>query len=457
MKRKWHIRKRILLTLTGLTCALLLIVALAFNLAIRSYIRSRVSAQLGAVSQDASEQRQEGERDPKDGRRFDEHPDRVTGTRGSALILSGDGTLLSVLHGEDAVGAELASYFSSQEKIDEIKYKVVSVESGSYAVSAVSDPVKNGQYLLTYVDVTSLMALTGRVNLVLLLVVLAAILLSLLLSRRFSRSLSEPVRDLSDFAAEIGSGNLATREMDFRDVEFERLAESMNRMAAELQEAKQKQETFFQNVSHELRTPLTSIRGNAEGIVYDVIEPKKAAKVILSESDKLGGMVEDILYLSRMGKGRAEGTTEPVDLREILSLCVSELAAEARKKDLAFTYDFDEDPVPLPIREQDAERLFGNLISNAVRYARKEIRLSCRKSAGTAAVSVADDGPGIAPEDLPHIFERFYKGKDGKHGIGLAIAESVVKTYGGTLHAKSENGAVFEAVFPINKTTGETR
>ena len=455
MKRKWQIRKRLLVTLTGLSCALLLIVALAFNLAVRGYIRSRVSAQLGAVSQGASAQREEERGGPKGERPFDEHADRITGTRGNALILNQDGSLLAVLHGDNNVGSELASYFSGQGQLGSLPYKVVALSSGSYAVSVMTDPLKDGQYLLTYVDVTSLMALTGQVNLVLLIVVLAAVLLSVLLSRRFSRSFSEPVQDLSDFAAEIGSGNLAARDMHFRDVEFDRLAESMNRMAAELQEARQKQETFFQNVSHELRTPLTSVRGNAEGILYGIMEPKEAAGVILSEADKLTSMVEDILYLSRMGKGRPEGEAEALDLREVLSLCVSEQSAEAKKKGLSFVFDFDEDPVLLPIREQDAQRLFGNLIANAVRYAKKEIRLYCRKEAAAAAVRVADDGPGIAPEDLPHIFERFYKGKDGKHGIGLAIARSVAEAYGGLLQARNEGGAVFEAVFPAGRAPEE--
>lgn len=138
-----------------------------------------------------------------------------------------------------------------------------------------------------------------------------------------------------------------------------------------------------------------------------------------------------------------------IDLREVLSLCVSEQHTEAEKKGLSFSFDFDENPVMLAIREQDAQRLFGNLISNAVRYASKEIRLSCHSSGESAIIRVADDGPGIAEEDLPHVFERFYKGKDGKHGIGLAIAQSVADAYQGTLTARNENGAVFEAAFRI--------
>jgi signal transduction histidine kinase len=351
------------------------------------------------------------------------------------------------LHGNGTVAEALAGYVSSHELPVGTERKVVSLDDGTYTISLLADPVEEGKSLLIYADVTSIMAFTNRVNIILLAVILTAVLISVLLSRRFARSFSRPVQELSDFAADVGSGRLEQRELDFRDQELRQLADSMNRMVEELDQAKQKQETFFQNVSHELRTPLTSIRGNAEGILYGIIEPKAAGKVILSESDKLGGMVEDILYLSRMGKGRPEGEAEPVDLREVLSLCVSEQHTEAEKKGLTFAFDFDEDPVLLAIRETDAERLFGNLISNAVRYASREIRLSCHTADGKITVRVADDGPGVAEEDLPHVFERFYKGKDGKHGIGLAIAKAAAEAWNGKLQAHNDGGAVFEAIF----------
>ena len=449
MKRKWHIQKRILVTLICLTCAILLAVALAFNLSMRGYIRSRVSSQLTSISQTISEERREGPRERDDGKRFDERPDRITGARGSAILLDGDGKLISALHGDNAVASELAAYCQGRDLRGGIENDVVALDSGSYAVSVADDPITPGQYLLAYVDVTSLTALTRRINLVLLFVILAAVLLSVLLSRYFARSFSEPVRSLSAFAEEIGGGNLSPRELTFRDVEFDALADSMNRMAGDLREAKQKQETFFQNVSHELRTPLTSIRGNAEGVVYGVIPPESAAKVILSESDKLGGMVEDLLYLSRMGRAVPEGAAEPLDLREVISLCVSEQRAEAERRGVRFDFDFDDKPVLLPIREADAQQLFGNLISNAIRYAKSAVHLSCRALDGAVLARVADDGPGIAEEDLPHVFERFYRGKDGKHGIGLAIAQSVAEGYHGSLTAHSIDGAVFEVRFPI--------
>ncbi len=445
MKRKWHIKTRLLVALTGLTCLALLLVALVFNLSVKTYIRARVSDQLEMVTRSASEIRTEapGPRPP-----FDEHPDKVMGTRGSAVVLDETGAIAANLHGDNAVAKALAAWYRSQDQGESTENRTVSLEQGDFAVTVQQDPLEEGRSLLVYVDVTAITAFARQTNLVLFAVIAATVLLAVLLSRQFARALAAPVQQLSDFAARIGGGDLEPLDLQFRDLELDELGGAMNRMATELREARQKQELFFQNVSHELRTPLTSIRGNAEGILYGVIEPQQAGRVILTESDKLGGMVEDILYLSRMGKGRPEGTVEPIDLRELLSLCVSEQHTEADRRELRFTFDFDEAPVLLAIREQDAQRLFGNLISNAVRYAKKEIRLYCRVEDGNAVVRVADDGPGVAPEDLPHVFERFYKGKDGKHGIGLAIARSVAEAYHGTLRVRNESGAVFEAVFP---------
>lgn len=447
-QRQWHIQTRVLLTLIALTAAILLSVGLAFNLAVRGYIRSRVTTQLASVSESAFSDRRGNAHEH--GKRFDGHPDRITGTAGSAVVLDESGALVSLLHGDGNVAAALAGYFSTHGLDGDTRYQTLSLGSEKYAVSVSDDPVQSGCYLVAYVDVTSILAFTAQINAVLLAIILAALLLSVIMSRRFARSFAAPVQELSAFAREIGGGNFATRDLRFRDVEFGQLAYSMNQMASELQEARQKQETFFQNVSHELRTPLTSIRGNAEGIVYGVMEPQTAAKVILSESEKLGSMVEDILYLSRMGKAAPEGESNPLDLREVLDLCASEQRTAAEGRGVAFRFDFDEAPVLLPIREQDAQRLFGNLISNAIRYASSEVSLTCRTEGDTVLIRVSDDGPGISGEDLPHVFERFYKGKDGKHGIGLAIAQSVAEAYHGALTARSDGGAVFEARFTLS-------
>ena len=449
MKKQRHIRTRLTVTLIGLTCVILIAVMLAFNFAVQGYIRSRVSTNLDAVTKSVSEARRMDPGWEKGEPRFDERPDRAVGAEYNAAVLAENGSVVRVLHGDWAVALQLADEARNEGLEAGSEVEIFQSELATYAYCLQEDPVEPDGRLLIYADVSAITAFTRQVNLILLLVIGAAIVISVLLSRHFAKSFARPVQSLSDFAARIGGGKLEPRELSFRDAEFQQLADSMNGMVGELNEAKQKQEIFFQNVSHELRTPLTSIRGNAEGIVYGVIEPQKAGRVILSESDKLTGMVEDILYLSRMGKGRPEGAVEPLDLREVISLCVSEQHAEADKRGLSFSFDFEEGPVLAAIREQDAQRLFGNLISNAVRYASREIRLSCHSCGGNAVVRVADDGPGISPEDLPHIFERFYKGKEGKHGIGLAIANTVAEAYRGSLTAHSDKGAVFEAVLPL--------
>ena len=447
---EWHIQTRVLVTMTALVSAVLLAVVLIFNLSVRWYIRSRVSTQLDSIEVSASENLRGG-RGQRGERPFDEHPDKLTGTRGSAVVLAENGALLSVLHGEPEVGAELSVYFSGGDDLcSGVRKRLLTLDSGTYMVS-VSDAAQGaGAYLVYYVDVSSITAFTDLVNRVLFGIVLAAGALSVILSRRLARSFSEPVRALSAFAEEIGAGNLEERELSFRDVEFRQLADAMNRMARELSREKRKQETFFQNVSHELRTPLTSIQGNAEGIVFGVMEAQAAGRVILSETEKLSGMVEDILYLGRMGRGVPGGAYPPLDLREVISLCVSEQRAEAQRQGIRFRFAFDDAPVPLPIREQDAQRLMGNLISNAIRYARCEVVLSCHLAPDAVCAAVRDDGPGVAAQDLPHIFERFYKGAGGRHGIGLSIVQSVAEAYHGTVSVRNDGGAVFELRFPVS-------
>ena len=447
MKKHRNIQARILFTLSGMTVAILLILGLTFNLFVQGYVRRRVKTQLASVSKSASSER----RDKSNGqhkKHSDGQPDRIIGTTGSAIVLDENGALVSSMHGDKKVAEVISEYFAANGIDKKMKYRILSLDIGKYAVSVSEDPVKDNCYIVSYVNATSILSFTIRINIVLLILIILAILLSVILSRHFAKTFAEPVQELSEFARQIGGGELKQREFDFRDVEFKTLADSMNHMVYELNESKQKQEIFFQNVSHELRTPLTSIRGNAEGIVYDVMEPKNAAHVILSESDKLGGMVEDILFLSRMGKPVPNRETEPIDLRDVLSLCVSEQHTDADTKGISFCFDFDESPVELLIREQDAQRLFGNLISNAIRYAQSEVKLICRKENDGLFISVTDDGQGISEEDLPHIFERFYRGKDGNHGIGLAIAQSVVESYNGSIVARSGDGTVFEVRFP---------
>ena len=442
--KKRRLKTKLLITLVGVTCAALVTVALAFNLSVRGYINARVNSQLDTISSSVFDVRKDGHGSWS----FDDRPDRVTGARGNAFILSSEGELIVVLRGDEDTAEYIAESYSSGKLTAGGKYTTLKTDDGTYAVTLSEDPVIKNAYIASFIDITAITGLASRMNVILIIVIAAAIILCVILSRVFAKQLAKPVQSLSEYAHDIGEGDLEPRELDFKEAEFSGLADSMNRMAAALKESKSRQEVFFQNVSHELRTPLTSIRGNAEGIVCGVMEPKAAGQTIIRESDRLTSMVEDILYISRMERTGGAENAEPIDIRDVLSLCVSEQRAEAESRGLSFEFDFDDEPAMVRIPEKDAERIFGNIISNAIRYAKDTIGLSCRNTGDTVAISIRDDGPGIPEKDLPHIFERFYKGEGGKHGIGLSIAKEASEAYGGRLTAANDPGAAFTAVFP---------
>ncbi|MBR3383283.1 MAG: HAMP domain-containing histidine kinase [Clostridia bacterium] len=443
MKKK-RLKTKLLAALVGVTCAALVVVALAFNLTVRGYIKARVNSQLESISSSVSD----GRKDGRGSLSFDDRPDKATGARGSALILSSEGELIVVLQGDEDAAGFIAESYSSGKLKPGGRYTTLKSGDGVYAVTLSEDTFLKNAYIASFIDITAISGLASRMNIILTAVILAAIILCVILSRVFAKQLAKPVQSLSDYARDIGGGDLEPRNMDFSEEEFSGLADSMNRMAAALKESKSRQEVFFQNVSHELRTPLTSIRGNAEGIVYGVMEPKAAGQTIIRESERLTSMVEDILYISRIERTGGAENAEPIDLRDVLSLCVSEQRAEAQGRGLEFVFDFDDEPAMARIPEKDAERIFGNIISNAIRYANGTISLSCRNTENTVTIRIRDDGPGIPEKDLPHIFERFYKGEGGKHGIGLSIAKEAAASYGGSLTAENGPGAVFTAVFP---------
>ncbi len=192
-----------------------------------------------------------------------------------------------------------------------------------------------------------------------------------------------------------------------------------------------------------------SIKGYAEAIKYNVIEKDEASDIILEESDRLSDMVEDLLYISKVDNISKSYVMIECDLRETLSNCCIKLNARAINNKIEFIYDFDDKPVLHNCDEKYLARAFLNLIENCLRYAKKNIFIRCKYIDDYINISIEDDGEGISKEDLPHIFNRFYKGEGGKHGIGLSIVESIVIKHNGLIEASnSDIGAVFTIKFP---------
>ena len=223
------------------------------------------------------------------------------------------------------------------------------------------------------------------------------------------------------------------------------------RFGRDIEKEAERQQTFFQNASHELKTPLMAIQGYAEGIQAGVMDAGGAAEVILEESDRMTELVEELLDISKIDMGRQQLALSEMDVRELLydSIRAVEPAAAGG---IAIVPDFPEEPVMVSCDDTRLRRAVTNILSNGVRYARSQLRLTCRADKRHVTIRIQDDGDGIAEADLPHIFDRFYMGKSGKSGIGLALTKEIVHLHKGTIRAyNGDTGAVFEISFPVSR------
>jgi len=260
-----------------------------------------------------------------------------------------------------------------------------------------------------------------------------------------SNSITRPIEKLDKFALNIGKGNFVPNDFEFNEQELEDLNKALNASVKQLAIYDHEQRTFFQNVSHELRTPLMSIKCYAEGINFGIMNPAEASETILRETDKLTELVKDLLYVAQIDNLTTTYIKKKVDLIGIIHASANRQQALADKNGIQFTFVFEESELPYTGIEELLSRLIDNLISNAIRYAHSEIIISCVKKNGDIELAVTDDGAGIESEILPHVFERFYKGKKGNTGIGLSIVKSIAGQHGGLVSAKNlpAGGAIF--------------
>ena len=222
------------------------------------------------------------------------------------------------------------------------------------------------------------------------------------------------------------------------------------RFGRDIEKEAERQQTFFQNASHELKTPLMAIQGYAEGIQAGVMDTGSAAEVILAESDRMTELVDELLDISKIDMGRQPLALSEMDVRELLYDSMRAVEPIAAGGGITITPDFPETPVMVSCDDTRLRRAVTNILSNGVRYARSQLHLTCRADKRHVTIRIQDDGDGIAEADLPHIFDRFYMGKSGKSGIGLALAKEIIHLHKGTIRAyNGDSGAVFESKFAI--------
>lgn len=330
------------------------------------------------------------------------------------------------------------------------------IQGNSYYLQSVPFTVEGDrtEYVLAFIGGEIYDDFISNALWILALIMGPTLILTFFLVRYLSRRLAEPISRLQALASRLGTGNFKGEDLHLQEQELADLNKSLNEAAEQLNDYHANQKIFFQNVSHELRTPLTGIRGYAEGIKFGVFDKMEAADVILEESEKLERLVEDILYLSRIESNESL-------LKEKTRIRLSELLLESREQvandariqgkviEVEVTDDFD-----ISVHYEEMLRALNNLLSNGIRYAESEIRLSAHIQSENLVIQVEDDGLGLKPGSEEAVFQRFTKGARGGHGIGLSIAKAAVERHGGTIWAQNVSpggGALFIISIPLLK------
>jgi signal transduction histidine kinase len=284
-------------------------------------------------------------------------------------------------------------------------------------------------------------------------------------ARWLARGMTQPLRDMAKAARQMERGDYRQRVVTASRDEVGQLAVAFNRMSSELERLEQGRRELVANVSHELKTPISALRAHLENLLDGVEQPNpETLEVMLAQSERLGRLVDQLLELSRLESGELPLRREEVRLRPLVSRVLSEIEVARADRDVELVQEVPEDLPPVFADAERVHQVLFNLLDNAVRFTPSggRVRVTADRHNGSVDVAVHDTGPGIAPEHLTRVFERFYRvdtsrSRDGGGtGIGLAIARSVVEAHGGRIWAESEpgRGSRFTFELPVASAAG---
>lgn len=295
------------------------------------------------------------------------------------------------------------------------------------------------QYLyVIYLDITALQVLMDTINRGLMVILICVGGLSMILISRILRRVRWSFRSLEQYLERIGKREKVQKIPEFSYDEFTHVVQTIDEMSERIAQSEQLQKQFFQNASHELRTPLMSIQGYAEGLKYHVLkDTESCCDIILEESKRMSDLVDEILFLSRFEA--QELKKETIEVKNVMYACANQVYL-AQYHQIELLWEIPED-ITMIGDESLLQRAFSNILSNALRYAKSKIRVTAvAQTDETVEIHIIDDGDGILPEDLPHIFERFYKGKGGNFGIGLSMTKDIIQKHDGSITVNSKAG-----------------
>lgn len=265
----------------------------------------------------------------------------------------------------------------------------------------------------------------------------------------FINSIVKPIREINDTAKMIADGNYDVRiDHYLYNDEVGDLCDTINSMAVKIKSSDKIRNDFISTVSHELRTPLTAIKGWGETLLQigdtDPNLTQRGMGVIISESTRLNGIVEELLDFSRIQSGRMVMKNEKMDILAELDETVFAFKDRSMREGIDLVYNAPNLPAPMDGDPDRIKQVFVNILDNALKYTKQggKITVTADVKNDMIYITVSDTGCGISPDDLPHIKEKFYKTNLTVHGsgIGLAVVDEIIRLHNGTLDIDSELG-----------------
>jgi signal transduction histidine kinase len=282
-----------------------------------------------------------------------------------------------------------------------------------------------------------------------------AIVLAILAVLYITERITRPIIQMTKTVRQFSKGNYDARISYKGDDEVGELAFSFNKMADEVNTLETARRSFVANVSHELRSPLTSMRGFLVAMQDGTIPPEdyqKYLKIVIAENNRIISMVNDLLDMARIESGDVKPNFSIFDIAETIRTTIITFEARILEKKLDVSVELGDEPVFVEADRSQIIQVLRNLIDNAIKFTPVggRLYLSLSTERNIAWVTVKDSGRGISEEDIPHVFERFYKAEkahtpdsDSGTGLGLAIAKRIIDAHGQTITVKNEGGACF--------------
>jgi len=295
----------------------------------------------------------------------------------------------------------------------------------------------------------------------------AVIIVSLVLTQLLARGMTSPLRQMTAAAQAMAAGDYSRRVQATSHDEVGQLATAFNSMAADLKQADTLRRELIANVSHELRTPVAALRAQLENMVDGVTDPgPESLGAALTQTERLSTLISQLLDLSRIEAGAAALDLTDVRVLDLAQTVVAEVEVLGRAKNLTYHVKVEPQGLVMPVDEGRMHQVLSNLLANAIRHspAGGKVLVHGSRSGQNVRIDVIDHGPGIAPEQRAHVFERFARGNTpavtgqistGGTGLGLAIVRWTVSLHGGRVEvADSMTGTTMRVTLPAHRPTG---